>query len=357
MQIEWRVGKKVKASFKLLVAGRNPMLRLPSASKVLFVGVPIHDNLGDHLLADAGESLLGTLFGDRRVIEVSTEEYMLNKSRVAAALSPSDYVFVAGGGWMGDAWPNDEMSVRDIVELASPICPVVILPQTVHYQSRGEFFESGRKFWGSASGFHICTRERSSYRLLTEDMGVPREHCSLLPDIGLLYEFRKKASLSRDGALVCLRGDRESLTSEQERSWLNIAVRKRFREVKNVSTLSKRVISPRKRKQFIEMKITEFATVELVLTDRLHGMIFSVLAGTPCIAINNRTGKVHGVYDEWLSEYPGVKIVEAPSDVEPLLESFESVFPESRLLESKRATLRADLLNYCVSELKELVNE
>ena len=66
---------------------------------------------------------------------------------------------------------------------------------------------------------------------------------------------------------------------------------------------------------------------------------------------------MHGVYDEWLSEYPGVKIVEAPSDVEPLLESFESVFPESRLLESKRATLRADLLNYCVSELKELVNE
>ena len=30
---------------------------------------------------------------------------------------------------------------------------------------------------------------------------------------------------------------------------------------------------------------------------RLHGMIMSVITDTPCIAMNNTSGKVKGVYD------------------------------------------------------------
>ena len=357
MQIEWSIQKRVKASFKLHIAGKNPVLWLPDEPKVLLVGIPIHDNLGDHLLAESGASLLRTLFSNHRIVEVSTEEYMLNKHRIADLLNSADYVFVTGGGWMGDAWPSDEMIVRDVVELASSICPVIILPQTIHYQHRGDLFDSGRKFWGSVMNCHICTRERESYRLATEDMGIAQEHCSLLPDIGLLYEYRGDAASSRHGALVCLRDDRESLTSEREKDWLHLVIKNHFGDVADVSTLSRKVVSPKKRKLIVEEKISEFAAAEFVLTDRLHGMIFAVLAGTPCVAINNRTGKVHGVAAEWLSGYPGVEVVEALSDVDPVLDSFESIFPESCVLENRRRTLRTDLLNLCVSELKELVDE
>ena len=33
----------------------------------------------------------------------------------------------------------------------------------------------------------------------------------------------------------------------------------------------------------------------------LHAMLFSVLNGTPCIVLNNKTGKVFGVAD-WLDD-------------------------------------------------------
>ena len=41
------------------------------------------------------------------------------------------------------------------------------------------------------------------------------------------------------------------------------------------------------REQLLKQKIEEFQSAELVITDRLHGMIFSVITGTPCIAFDN----------------------------------------------------------------------
>ena len=40
----------------------------------------------------------------------------------------------------------------------------------------------------------------------------------------------------------------------------------------------------------------------MLVTDRLHGMIFSYLVGTPCIVLDNKTKKVSGVYNSWLSK-------------------------------------------------------
>ena len=40
---------------------------------------------------------------------------------------------------------------------------------------------------------------------------------------------------------------------------------------------------------------------KLLITDRLHGMIFAVITNTPCIAFANKSGKVKGVYN-WISK-------------------------------------------------------
>src|SRR5699024_1734022 len=55
------------------------------------------------------------------------------------------------------------------------------------------------------------------------------------------------------------------------------------------------------RKKYLERKFKEFSTSKLVVTDRLHGMIFSLITGTPCIAFDNISKKVSGVY-EWFKD-------------------------------------------------------
>ena len=46
-----------------------------------------------------------------------------------------------------------------------------------------------------------------------------------------------------------------------------------------------------------------------MITDRLHGMIYAYLTGTPCIVLDNVSGKVSHVYDLWLYNVPYIKFV------------------------------------------------
>jgi pyruvyl transferase EpsI len=53
-----------------------------------------------------------------------------------------------------------------------------------------------------------------------------------------------------------------------------------------------------------------FRESKLVITDRLHGMIFCAITNTPCIAINNNNGKVKDVYFSWLKDLNYIRITD-----------------------------------------------
>ena len=75
-------------------------------------------------------------------------------------------------------------------------------------------------------------------------------------------------------------------------------------------------------KELLEM-LKAISNYKLVVTDRLHGMIFSTICGTPCIAFSNTTGKVKGVFD-WLSkENDYVFFAENIEDFESIIEKID----------------------------------
>ncbi len=43
------------------------------------------------------------------------------------------------------------------------------------------------------------------------------------------------------------------------------------------------------RMEELNSKFAEFLSSGLVITDRLHGMIFAAITGTPCIALDNKS--------------------------------------------------------------------
>jgi len=77
----------------------------------------------------------------------------------------------------------------------------------------------------------------------------------------------------------------------------------------------------------------DFSTAELVITDRLHGMIFAAITGTPCIALDNSTGKIANSYN-WIQSLGYIKFV--PRDeysrlkdiVSEMLKYSNSSYPE-----------------------------
>lgn len=48
--------------------------------------------------------------------------------------------------------------------------------------------------------------------------------------------------------------------------------------------------------------LNEISQLDIVITDRLHGMIFCYITGTPCIVFDNDNHKISETYKKWLKE-------------------------------------------------------
>ena len=61
-------------------------------------------------------------------------------------------------------------------------------------------------------------------------------------------------------------------------------------------------------------KFKDFQKYELVITDRLHGMVFCAISGTPCIVFGNYNQKVKGTY-EWIKNLPYIKYIDSMDNI------------------------------------------
>ena len=77
-------------------------------------------------------------------------------------------------------------------------------------------------------------------------------------------------------------------------------------------------ISTEERNKIIINKLNQFKSSKIVITARLHGMIFSALTEIPCIVFFNNNHKVIGVY-QWIKELPYIQLVENLDDFSHIL--------------------------------------
>ncbi len=61
-----------------------------------------------------------------------------------------------------------------------------------------------------------------------------------------------------------------------------------------------------------------------MITDRLHGMVFAVITGTPCLVFDNVSKKISMVY-QWIREMPGVIMGDPSAPVESLQLFFKQI--------------------------------
>ncbi|WP_207739631.1 polysaccharide pyruvyl transferase family protein [Paraclostridium bifermentans] len=71
-------------------------------------------------------------------------------------------------------------------------------------------------------------------------------------------------------------------------------------------------------------KYIKFRECELVITDRIHGMIFAAITGTPCIALSNYNYKVKGTY-EWIKDLEYIKFTDDIERIPELIDDLKKV--------------------------------
>lgn len=299
---KFRLGKERKKYllyFKTLETKEN-------FNAVYLFGTPLHTNLGDHLITIAEYSLLEKA-GDKKVIEIPTEVFQSCKSDVLKIVPKDAVIYVNGGGWMGNLWPFDELFMQELVETFSNH-KIIIFPQTIYYDEKAgrmyELIQGGGERYSKCEKLTLCVRDYKSYILACEY--YPDTDIKLMPDIALSYSVQFTDAYEKDIVGVCLRNDRELAVDVDKIDFVKAIFETHGYCFKEVTTMSERRVSGEKREEAVKQKLKEFYKCGFIITDRLHGMIFAFLTGTPCIVFDNKTQKVSGVYKEWLSNYGNI---------------------------------------------------
>ncbi|MGN0159526.1 MAG: polysaccharide pyruvyl transferase family protein [Brotaphodocola sp.] len=304
----------------------------------LLLGTPIHTNLGDHLITLTERKLLSDIHGTGSLVEISTEAYQLYKERIKNLVDKDSCIFINGGGWMGTLWPAEEQLMQDMIHTFKDN-KVIIFPQTIYYDRTAELYEeliaSAQKIIQETRKLYLFVRDRQSYDFAKNLLNIGNVY--LVPDIALSYDS-VVPQRKRGNKVVgyCLRNDRERLRdSKIENTIRDILIRRGYHE-KTVDTMTKIRIPSFLRKRVVFKRLKEFSECSLIVTDRLHGMIFAYVTGTPCVIMNNRTNKVFGVYKEWLSDVRWIYPVDCSVKSKEIISFIEYVEKEKNLEKSKK---------------------
>lgn len=291
--------------------------KLQNPEAVFLVFTPEHNNLGDHAIAQSETTWLEDM--DIPYIELTGRTLETLSRGKCLNLMNGRTILIHGGGYMGTIWPESEALLRQIIE-KNPRSRILLLPNTIYYEEdaegRRELAESQR-IYNAHKHLKLYAREKISY----ETMKALYRDVAIAPDL-VLRMNRCKDGIERSGCILCLRSDQEKTRSEQDEAEVKTQITQIFGgNVSRVDMIAEGNVPVARRDQALELQFDRFRHAELVITDRLHGMIFCAITGTPCIVINSKSPKVLGCY-EWIKQLPYIRFCE---DVRELTRIWQSI--------------------------------
>lgn len=332
------------SEFKWFYKSFKPIYKKYKSNKnIIFLLLsPEYGNLGDHAIAFSETELLKAI--DTEYVEVSNFLiYAMDKFHLLRFFNKKN-ILIQGGGYIGSFWKRDDNAVKRIVKKA-PRAAIYAFPQTAYYENN----EDGKKelaafekLFKINGNFTFCAREKISYDNLKDSCN----NVKLIPDMAFFLDESEK-QLSRHGCLVCLRNDKEMLLADTQKDEIFNAVQKLFGDdVKFTDMCVPHAVLISERNCELEKKFDEFRSAKLVITDRLHGMIFCAITGTPCIVVNSKSPKVKGCY-EWIKHLEYIKFADSISDIRKLYEEIpdKEFLYDNTCFDKYREVLKTDILN------------
>lgn len=310
---------------------RKEDVQLPK-TKLAFVFLAAdYGNIGDLAITAAQASFMANQLKGYTVVRVPISRTRTQLSSIKNQIKPSDLVSIIGGGNMGSLYPDIE-ELRQLVIRSFPRNRVVCFPQTLDWDESAvsnRALKNIVKVYSSHPDIHVLARES-----VTRDKLILmfRTHSNVsigyTPDIVLSATgimLGAKPEKSPSGILLCLRNDGERALDPGHHAQLDevLAGIDEFVEVTDTHAGGSR-LDESYCAGLLSNKLSQFSNARLVITDRLHGMILSVLAGTPCLVFPNTNQKIRQTWRNWLSEHPLVAFLE-PEQFESLPKVLEQL--------------------------------
>ncbi|SIR02758.1 Exopolysaccharide biosynthesis protein EpsI, predicted pyruvyl transferase [Alkalispirochaeta americana] len=269
--------------------------------RAYLLAAPTHPNLGDQAQLLCLQNWISTNYPELKLIPVpvsvmATRVAQVRNIVVTALICRSLLLFMRAfqrkddiafghsgyfftdhhSGWLAFARVAD----------ACPSLRMIVMPQTINFYNR-EIEKRAAHVFNAHSDMTILCRDQVSY----EKAQSTFSHCRLLlyPDIVTTMigdDFQR--SEKRDGVLFCLRDDGEAFYSRKEIDKLmeRLDISRVERRDTTLRDVDQRQMN-RGRERLISEFIDYVSSFEAVITDRYHGVVFSLVAQTPVVVIDS----------------------------------------------------------------------
>lgn len=316
--------------------------------KVIVFLAANYSNLGDVAITYAQKKFIAKNVPEAKVIPIPISETLEGIVWAKSILNSSDIITTVGGGNFGDLYDQIE-TLRQLIVSNFPKNKIVSFPQTFDFSNS----EKGRKALAIAQKCYskhtklsFFLREQKSFGLMQK--AFPEVKSLLTPDIVLSLN-QSEPQLERKGVTISLRKDDEKLLGKEQENQLLDYIANKFSEVTFYDThLNKGNLSKEECDLELDKIWHQYKTSELVITDRLHGMIFSYITNTPCIVFLNNNHKIEESF-HWIKEFaPTILLREFSISIfENALQNIFTTFKHRKYqsLENQFQSLKEQLAN------------
>ncbi|HEU4586097.1 MAG TPA: polysaccharide pyruvyl transferase family protein [Gemmatimonadaceae bacterium] len=281
---------------------------ISDARRVALLDFPAHSNVGDSAI------WLGTLACLRqhgKTICYSCDQSTYSRSTLAERLGDG-VILLSGGGNFGDIWKHSQ-HLREQVVRDFPHARIVQLPQSVMFRDPGELARA-RAIFDAHPDLTLLVRDRRSLRFVSENFRAPAFLC---PDMALCLGPIARPSSAKREIVWLARTDRESAgeplpTGIATVDWLH---EPRAPGLRLESFLREIIVDHPRAERSLRNTLSRVADGaaagrlrrgcamlsegRVVVTDRLHAHILSLLLGIPSVIIDNSYGKLRNFYETW----------------------------------------------------------
>lgn len=306
----------------------------PTKKNLVLLGVPSFANLGDQAILLAEREFIHDYFSDRALIEVPETEIASVVDYLGKNLHEGDVLTYHGGGNVGTMGLGQEYRRRLVVEKIK-FTPIISFPQSVFFGSDYPAeLKKSQQAYDNSKNFVLVARENYSYDQAQKLFTNVR--LKLTPDI-VFYLLKKKdyqllTNYAPKKVLLVIRDDIEKQVDDSKITQLAKYLKEQDYQLDRTdTTLPGQFLTDENRKKTVDDKLQQFADHDVVITDRLHGVIFSLLKARPVIALKNSNFKIESTIKTWLGDCPLVYFIDDAStdNVAAALEQISKVTPKA----------------------------
>ncbi|TAH73742.1 MAG: hypothetical protein EWM47_02440 [Anaerolineaceae bacterium] len=282
--------------------------------RIFLIGCEDFWNLGDHHIGISEIEYLEETFPEYAIVEITASNYFAVNRLLPLIIRRKDLICLHGGGNIGNFYMLAEYIRRDIMKKFKNN-EKVIFPQTIHYDASKEakaILKEDQDRIKKTENLTLCVREQYSYELAKEYFDCD---IVLVPDIVLFSNYIDKFKYDREGIILLLRNDLERVITEQEKQSIINILQLYTSNIRINDTQLITDIHVNDRRVVMDDFISKIAGAEIVITDRLHGMVFCAITETPCIVLPNYNHKVEGVYN-WISDLEYIIMIKDMAELE-----------------------------------------